>query len=82
MIYRPEQKSGDGKSYNAEEFWKRKQSPKHNRVCGEAEVHGPDRDAENLNYSYGKDGYERPKDKGPAKSSTIWDDEAWRDKAD
>jgi hypothetical protein len=66
-------------------FYKRKQSVKHNQFKGEAEVlHDEDTDAESKNYSYGKSGYSKPKEK-PAKgydptSHTIWDDEPWKDK--
>jgi hypothetical protein len=67
-------------------FYKRKQSVKHNQIKGEAEVlHDKDRDCDSEdNYSYGKSGYSKPKEK-PAKgydptSHTIWDDEPWKDK--
>jgi hypothetical protein len=84
MIYRPENDNDDDDDLSA--YYKRKQSAKHNQLAGEAEPrHDPDRDAESENFSYGKGGYSKPKDKPPGKnynpkSDSIWDDEPWKDK--
>jgi hypothetical protein len=85
MIYRPE--NGDlDKDDNLDSYYKRKQSVKHNQLKGEAEVlHDKDSDAESRNFSYGRDGYSKPKEKPPGKninpnSHSIWDDAAWKDK--
>ena len=72
MIYRPEQKEGKGKSESCEAFYTRKQSVKHNRVAGEAEVlHDKDRNAESDQYKWegapAKDRW--------GKSSSLWDDD-------
>lgn len=75
MVYRPEQKNGNGKSESLNDYYERKQKPKHNRVDTEAEVlHDADTDAENAHYSYGSKGYERPRGGGKS-GGTIWDDD-------
>jgi hypothetical protein len=68
----------DRGEYDEQAFWKRKQSAKQNRVSGEAPLAKPDKDCEADNYSFGQKGYSDHM-KSP-KSSTIWDDESWRDK--
>jgi len=82
MIYRPE-KDNDADD-NLDAYYKRKQSVKHNQLKGEAEVlHDKDTDAESKNFSYGKEGYGKAKESttsNKVKSSTIWDDEPWKDK--
>jgi hypothetical protein len=85
MIYRPEQNQGRGKSESTEslnEFYRRKQSANINRVMGDGDLPlaPPDRDSEADNFSYGQKGWERPKDRGPTKSSDMWDEEAWQKK--
>jgi hypothetical protein len=70
----------DDKYYNAEAYWKRKQSAKENRVSGEAPLAAKDKDREADNYSFGQKGYSEHM-KSP-KSSTIWEDEPWQDKQD
>jgi hypothetical protein len=74
------------KDDNLDAYYKRKQSVKHNQVRGEAEpLHDADRDCDaEENYSYGKSGYSKPKEK-PAKGYNpkehdIWEDAAWKDK--
>jgi hypothetical protein len=88
MIYRPENGDRD-RDDNLDAFYKRKQSVKHNQFKGEAEVlHDQDTDAESRHFSYGSKGYGKPSDKPPGSphikpdSSTIWDDEPWKDKRD
>ncbi len=80
MTYRPDEDS----DFNIDAYWKRKQSVKENRVSGEAPLAKADRDCDaEENFSYGKSGYGRPKDKttvNPFKSNTIWEDDAWKDK--
>lgn len=86
MIYRPQQSQGEGKSEDLNAYWHRKQGgPKHNRVAPEGKLHGPDRDCDaEENFSYGKTGWPKPKDKTetavPTKSpGDIWDDSVWKD---
>jgi hypothetical protein len=58
-------------------YYKRKQSVKHNQVAPEAEVlHDKDRDAEVAASKW--EGAPR-KDRW-GKSSSLWDDEPWKDK--
>jgi hypothetical protein len=85
MTYRPENGDND-RDDNLDAYYKRKQSVKHNQLRGEAEVrHEADRDCDaEENFSYGKSGYSKPKEK-PGKgynpnSHSIWDDEPWKDK--
>jgi hypothetical protein len=82
MIYRPEQKQGEGKSEDLNAFYTRKQRVKHNQFDCEAEVlHDADRDAEQNASRW--EGAGPKKTSGPGwkeKSSTIWEDEAWKDK--
>jgi hypothetical protein len=75
MIYRPE----DDKDEDLSAFYTRKQKVKHNQLKGEAEVlHDADRDCDaEDNFSYGKRGYDRPKNKPPAKELDIWEDSTW-----
>jgi hypothetical protein len=87
MTYRPEHKQGEGKSESLDSYYARKQQMKHNQLRGEAEVHHEaDRDADaEENFSYGKGGYSKPKEK-PGKnynpsSHDIWSDEPWKDKS-
>ena len=65
---------GDDGDYNADAFWKRKQSVKKNRVTGEGSEAGPDRDAEQAASNW--KGESGKLDRG----NSIWDDEAWKDK--
>ena len=91
MIYRPENGDRD-RDDNLDAYYKRKQSVKHNQFKGEAEVlHDQDTDAESRHYSYGKKGYGSEAAKAASedkhwepkpKSSTIWEDEPWKDRKD
>jgi hypothetical protein len=69
---------------NLNDYYRRKQAPSQNKVRGDAEspLAGRDRDADSVeNFSYGKDGYSRPKDRLGGKEHSIWDEEPWKDKS-
>ena len=82
MIYRPENKQGEGKSEDLDAFYTRKQRVKHNQFKGEAEVlHDADRDVEVTASKWEGAGPKKTTGSGfKEKSSTIWEDEPWKDK--